>query len=295
MASKTYDNDISVVGKVTQTGTASASGDLITKGVHDTDISGRAPTTRLISTTGGITGGGDLSADRTFTIADGALTIAKLIASTSAALGVGTIELGHATDTTLSRSAAGKLAVEGIDVVLLSGAQTLLNKTLTSPVINTPTGIVKGDVGLGNVDNTSNATERAASRTLTNATLGSGCVIPVTIGVALSDETTDLTTGTAKLTMRMPHAMTLTAVRASLATASSSGIVTVDINDGGSTIMTTNKLSIDASEKTSTTAATAAALTDTALADDAEITFDIDAAGTGARGLKVWLIGTRTL
>lgn len=46
---------------------------------------------------------------------------------------------------------------------------TLTNKTLTSPVINTPTGIVKGDVGLGNVDNTSNSTERAATRTLTNA------------------------------------------------------------------------------------------------------------------------------
>jgi hypothetical protein len=41
----------------------------------------------------------------------------------------------------------------------------------TSPVITTPTGIVKGDVGLGNVDNTSNATERAATRTLTNASI----------------------------------------------------------------------------------------------------------------------------
>lgn len=49
-----------------------------------------------------------------------------------------------------------------------TGTQTLTNKTLTSPVINTPTGIVKGDVGLGNVDNTSNATERAATATLTN-------------------------------------------------------------------------------------------------------------------------------
>lgn len=41
----------------------------------------------------------------------------------------------------------------------------------TSPHIVTPTGIVKGDVGLGNVDNTSNATERAAARTLTNASI----------------------------------------------------------------------------------------------------------------------------
>src|SRR3990167_1576873 len=45
---------------------------------------------------------------------------------------IGTLELGHATDTTLSRSAAGKLAVEGVDVVLLSGAQTLTDKQLTT-------------------------------------------------------------------------------------------------------------------------------------------------------------------
>jgi len=43
--------------------------------------------------------------------------------------------------------------------VTLAGVQTLTNKTLTSPVINTPTGIVKGDVGLGNVDNTSDASK----------------------------------------------------------------------------------------------------------------------------------------
>jgi hypothetical protein len=50
-------------------------------------------------------------------------------------------------------------------------SQTLTNKTLTSPVINSPTGIVKGDVGLDNVDNTSDATKNAASVTLTNKTV----------------------------------------------------------------------------------------------------------------------------
>jgi len=42
--------------------------------------------------------------------------------STSAAIGVGTIELGHATDTTLARSAAGIVAVEGVTVVRLYSA-----------------------------------------------------------------------------------------------------------------------------------------------------------------------------
>jgi hypothetical protein len=38
----------------------------------------------------------------------------------------------------------------------------------TSPNITTPTGIVKGDVGLGNVDNTSDVTKNAAAVSLTN-------------------------------------------------------------------------------------------------------------------------------
>lgn len=110
--------------------------------------------------------------------------------------------------------------------------------------------------------------------------------------VAVSDEATAITTGAAKVTMRMPYAFTLTAVRASLTTASSSGIPTIDINEGGATILST-KLSIDATERTSTTAATAAVISDPNLADDAEITIDIDVAGTGAKGLKVALIGHR--
>ncbi len=64
---------------------------------------------------------------------------ASLSIGTANALTAGTIELGAASDTTLSRSAAGILAVEGVDQVNLSASQTLTNKTLTSPVINTGT------------------------------------------------------------------------------------------------------------------------------------------------------------
>lgn len=53
----------------------------------------------------------------------------------------------------------------------ISQSCTLTNKTLTSPAITTPTGIVKGDVGLGNVDNTSDSTKNSASATLTNKTI----------------------------------------------------------------------------------------------------------------------------
>jgi hypothetical protein len=113
--------------------------------------------------------------------------------------------------------------------------------------------------------------------------------------VACSDETTNLTAGTAKATFRMPYAFTLTAVRASLSTAQSAGsIFTVDINEAGTTILST-KLTIDNTEKTSTTAATPVVISDSSIADDAEITIDIDQVGTaGARGLKVTLIGYPT-
>jgi len=112
---------------------------------------------------------------------------------------------------------------------------------------------------------------------------------PLTMTVALSDEITAITTGTAKVTLRAPFAMTLTGIpRASVNTVSSSGIPTVDINVAGSTILST-KLTIDASEFTSVTAASAAVLSTTSIADDAEITFDVDVAGTGAKGLKVTL------
>lgn len=113
--------------------------------------------------------------------------------------------------------------------------------------------------------------------------------------VACSDEVSPLTTGTAKITFRMPYAFTLTAVRASLTTAQTSGsILTVDINEGGSTILST-KLTIDNGEKTSTTAATPAVISDTALADDAEMTVDVDQVGDGtAKGLKIYLIGYPT-
>jgi hypothetical protein len=66
------------------------------------------------------------------------LPVSGIAASTSTAIGVGSIELGHATDTTIARSAAGVVTIEGIEVVTLSRTQTLTNKTLTSPTLTTP-------------------------------------------------------------------------------------------------------------------------------------------------------------
>lgn len=127
----------------------------------------------------------------------------------------------------------------------------------------------------------------------TDQTGGGSSAATQSIILACSDETTALTTGVSKVTFRMPYGMNLTAVRASLTSAQVSGaIFTVDINEGGTSILST-KLTIDNTERTSNTAANAAVISDSSLADDAEITVDIDQIGDStAKGLKVTLIGT---
>lgn len=121
---------------------------------------------------------------------------------------------------------------------------------------------------------------------------GGGGSATQSIIIAASDETTALATGAAKVTFRMPYAMTNVTVKASLTTAQTSGsIFTVDVNEGGTSILST-KLTIDNTERTSTTAATPPVVSDSSLAADAEITVDIDQVGDGtAKGLKVVIIG----
>ena len=110
--------------------------------------------------------------------------------------------------------------------------------------------------------------------------------------IAVGDETTPIATGTAIITFRVPGDFTVIGVRASLTTASSVGTVTIDIKESGSTILST-LITIDATEKTSETAAVAPVISDADLADDAEITIDITDAGSSAdaAGLKVTILG----
>jgi hypothetical protein len=74
-------------------------------------------------------------------------------------------------------------------------------------------------------------------------------------------------------------------------TAGITGTMVVDINIDGTSIMTTNKLDFDTTEKTTTTAATPPDLTTTALAVGDIITIDIDSihSGTAAKGLTVYM------
>jgi hypothetical protein len=98
---------------------------------------------------------------------------------------------------------------------------------------------------------------------------------PECIIVAISDEVSPLTTGVAKLSFIMPYGFTLSSVKVSLNTASTSGTPTFDLTP----------------ELTTVTAAIPSVLSTTAFSANDLITVDIDVAGTGTSGAKIYMIG----
>lgn len=118
--------------------------------------------------------------------------------------------------------------------------------------------------------------------------------VPETLAFAISDETTQITSGTtAKFTLYAPKSMVLTQVKASLTTSGSTGSQ-FDINVNGSSILST-KITIDTNKFTSASSATQPVISSASIAEDDKITVDIDVAGTGAAGAKIYLIGYRQL
>jgi len=114
----------------------------------------------------------------------------------------------------------------------------------------------------------------------------------VVAAIAIGDETTAIVTGTSIVTFHAPIAFTLTGVVAGLTTAQTSGTILIfDINEAGTSVLST-KLTIDNTEDSSTTATTAAVLSDTVIAAGAKLTVDVDQIGDGtAAGAKIYLIG----
>ena len=144
--------------------------------------------------------------------------------------------------------------------------------TLVAPILGTPTS--------GNLSNCSG--------------------YPETWMIACSDENTALTTGTAKASFSFPYAVTVLGVYATVNTAPTGAPIVIDINESGTTILSTN-ITIDVSEFTGGssgyqgTAATAAVISDSSIAAFAQITIDIDTVGStiAGKGLKVALIVKR--
>jgi hypothetical protein len=145
------------------TGTLATQGHVTTEiGTHNSDttsVHGIEDTSTLATKTYADTSVSTHNSDTTSVhgIADTADLATKSYADTAAANAVSTSLGTHSTDT---------LDVHGIvDTSLLvttTGTQTLTNKTIT-----TPAGLVKSDVGLGNVDNTSDANKPISTATQT--------------------------------------------------------------------------------------------------------------------------------
>ena len=201
--------------------------------------------------------------------------------------------------TVTEQTLVGRITSGNIAALSASQVRTLLDVPTTGEAVLDTIIDAKGDLLVG-----------SAADSVTRLAVGgtNGHVLKVASGettglqwagqseviiVACSDETTAIDTTGEKVSFRMPFAMTLTAVRAHVTSACMTGTLTVDINEAGSSVLST-KLTIDAGELTSTTADVAAVISDAALADNAEVTIDVDDEGDGtATGLKVVLIGTR--
>lgn len=267
-----------------------ASGDLIPL-VDISDISqGSAGSTRKITytnLTSGLTSGlasltsaqSFITGVKTFGTA-GAVGILKIAGSTSGstildapAVAAGTITLPSSTSTLVGRATTDTLTNKDIS----DSTNTYRSSSLTV------TGVVE-----------------LATSTEINTGTDSTRAIPVDQFVAsarnvryilyrIVEATTDTATGTTKGgDFEVPFTGTITEVGAFVDTAGTTNLTTVDINKNGTTIMATNKVTIDSTEKSSRTAATAAALTVTAITAGDLITFDIDAVQTtAAKGLTV--------
>jgi hypothetical protein len=196
----------------------------------------------------------------------------------------------HISDGTAAHAGTA-IAFTPVGTITATNVQDAIAEVATEAGASVPdaTDTVKGIVELATNAETITGTDTTKAITPANLLAAR----PKVIQLAASDETTAITATTNKIKFRMPYAMTLTAVRASLTTAQASGsIFTVDINENGTTVLST-KLTIDNTEKTSTTAAAAAVISDASLADDSEISIDVDQIGDGtATGLKITLIGS---
>lgn len=85
------------------------------------------------------------------------------------------------------------------------------------------------------------------------------------------------------------RAIKIKKVGAYVDTAGTTGVTTIDINEAGTSILST-KITIDSGEKSSQTAATAPVISDTNIAADAILTFDVDGVSTTKpKGLKVYI------
>ena len=181
------------------------------------------------------------------------------------------------------------------DYLAMDGATNGVRKILGSDLVPNASKTQRGVVELATTVETSGGSD--ATRAITPAGLqGSKRNIRYLIFLLVADGTDVTADTTIGGEFRIPFSGTIlqddsdvTKLMAYNDAAGVTGTMVVDIHLNGTTIMTTNKLDIETTEKTSTTAATQPDLTTTAITAGDILTFDVDAihSGTAAKGLKV--------
>jgi hypothetical protein len=288
---------------------------------------GGVPTSRTISAGTGLTGGGDLTANRTLTVSYGTtsgtacegndvrlsdartpLSHTHPASAISDSTGSGRTLLtsnlvGARAHLSLFPSFANRAAfpVTGeVDRVYTAldtfktyvWVTALSDYVEISPNIKSDWNATSGDAAILNKPTLGTAAAANTTDFAPTNLVGS----PIEFVIAASNETPALTAGAAKVTFRAPVAFRLTSVSSSVTVAPTGSTLIVDINNGANSVLST-KLSIDATEKTSATAATPAVIDATYrdFSQNAEITIDIDQVGStvAGAGLKVILGGTR--
>jgi len=101
---------------------------------------------------------------------------------------------------------------------------------------------------------------------------------------------TAVATGDGQYEWQMPYCFTLTDVYATVATASTCGTPTIQIQQNALDILST-EITLDTCEKTSRTATTPVVISDNTMDINGVMTADIDVAGTGTAGLVLYFIG----
>lgn len=262
--------------------------------------------TGVTSSTG--TGNVVLSASPTFT--------GTPVLPSSFTIGSNTFTRSGAHTLTLTTSATTNATFPSGTITLVGTAatQTLTNKTLTAPRITSASSINDSN-GNELILFPSAVTSAVNEITVSNAATGNAPSIAATggdtnINLQLTPKGTGIVKGELKRFMvqlladdannatgtsiggdfRISNrAITVKAVGAYVDTAGTTGTQTIDINEAGTTILST-KITIDSTEKSSETAATPPVISDSAIAADAIVTIDVDAVQTTpAQGLKVWI------
>jgi len=113
---------------------------------------------------------------------------------------------------------------------------------------------------------------------------------------AASDESTDLSVGTAKITGHWPYNFVMTSMFIGVSTAPTGSTLIVDFNDkDGNSIFSVNP-TIDEGEFTSLTADTPPVISTTTFVKGDKWTIDVDQKGLtiAGKGLKFYIIGTKS-